>query len=175
MSFVQGSKTENQQKQEGEMKIENRSNAVDYRPGLCMKVAERLQGNWRETSTKQEGRKNRKETDTVVPVEIVKEHEREYLNEGARKWDPYVLRVAVNELLAISLLPAEQLRQASQAAAHLQELVSQELVSRGAAADIDAETDAQEGLEFLAELLGLLETRGSVGCDEVEGLEGLFV
>lgn len=139
-----------------------------------MKVAERLQGDWRETSTKQEKRKNR-ETDAVVPVKIVKEHEREHLNEGARKWDPYVLRVAVNELLAISLLPAEQLGQASQAAAHLQELVSQELVSRGAAADIDAETDAQEGLEFLAELLGLLETRGSVGCDEVEGLEGLFV
>jgi hypothetical protein len=58
-----------------------------------MRVAEHLQGKLEKTGTKQERRKNREETNTVVPVEIVKEHEREDLNKGARKWDPYVLRI----------------------------------------------------------------------------------
>jgi hypothetical protein len=65
MSFVQASKKKISKNKRGEMKIENRSNAVNYRPELCMKVAERPQGDWRETSTKQEKTKNREEADTV--------------------------------------------------------------------------------------------------------------
>lgn len=53
--------------------------------------------------------------------------------------------------------------------------MGEELVGGSAAVNIDAEADAQESLELLAELLGLLETRGSVGGNKVEGLEGLFV
>lgn len=53
--------------------------------------------------------------------------------------------------------------------------MSKELVGRSAAVDIDAEADAQESLELLAELLGLLQTGGSVGGNKVEGLQGLFV
>lgn len=51
----------------------------------------------------------------------------------------------------------------------------QEFLGGGAAPDVDAETHAQEGLEFLAEFLGLLETGGAVGGDQVESLEGFFV
>lgn len=102
-----------------------------------------------------------------------------------RKWDPddVAPMCVVNEeqkgnlgyLLVSSLLPAEQLSETSQAASSLQEFVGEELIGGSTAVDIDAEADAQESLELLAELLGLLETGGSVGGNEVEGLQGLFV
>lgn len=94
-----------------------------------------------------------------------------------------LLKVAVNKeqngnlryLLASGLLPAEQLSQTSQAASSLQEFVGEELIRGSAALNVDAEADAQERLKLLAELLGLLETGGSVGGNKVEGLQGLFV
>jgi hypothetical protein len=94
-----------------------------------------------------------------------------------------LLHVAVNKeqngnlryLLASGLLPAEQLSQTSQAASGLQEFVGEELIRGSAALNVDAEADAQERLKLLAELLGLLETGGSVGGNKVEGLQGLFV
>lgn len=101
-----------------------------------------------------------------------------------RKWDPDdVAPICVNEeqtgnlgcQLASSLFPAEQLSQTSQTASGLQEFVGEELISGSAALDIDAKAYAQERLEFLAELLGLFETGGSVGSNKIEGLQGLFV
>lgn len=41
--------------------------------------------------------------------------------------------------------------------------------------DINAETDRQECLELLGQLVGLLETRGTVGCNKVQSLERLLV
>ena len=57
----------------------------------------------------------------------------------------------------------------------LQEVVHEQLVRRGAALDLDAQAHGQERLEFLADLLGLLQPRRSVRSDEVESLERLLV
>lgn len=53
--------------------------------------------------------------------------------------------------------------------------MGEELVGGSTAVNIDTEADAQESLELLAQLLGLLETGGSVGRNKVEGLERLFI
>ena len=51
----------------------------------------------------------------------------------------------------------------------------EELGRRRAKGDIDTQTDAQEVLQVLTELLGRLERRRAVRCDEVERLERLLV
>jgi len=43
------------------------------------------------------------------------------------------------------------------------------------AADVNTETDGQESLQLLAQLLGLLQAGGAVGSDEVQGLERFLV
>lgn len=80
-----------------------------------------------------------------------------------------------SHLLTVGLLPTQQLSQTSEAAASLKELVRQQLISSSTAADVYAKTDAQEGLELLAQLLWLLQTRCTVGGNQVQGLEGLLV
>ena len=57
----------------------------------------------------------------------------------------------------------------------LQEVVPTELLSGGAALNIDAKTDTQESLELLGKALGLLKSACAVGCDEVESLLGFLV
>lgn len=53
--------------------------------------------------------------------------------------------------------------------------MSKKLVGRSTATDVYAETDTQEGLELLAQLLGLLQAGGTVGGNEVQRLQGLLV
>lgn len=53
--------------------------------------------------------------------------------------------------------------------------MSQQLVSSSTASNIYAKTNAQEGLELLAQLLGLLQARCTVGGNQVESLEGLLI
>jgi len=79
------------------------------------------------------------------------------------------------ELLAVDLLPPQQFGQTGEAAAHLQEFMGEQFVSRGTAADIHTETHAQERLEFPARLLRLLQPWGSVCRDEIQCLQGLFI
>lgn len=57
----------------------------------------------------------------------------------------------------------------------LQEVMSQQLICGGSALDVDTQAHGKEGLELFAELLGLLETRRSVGGDEIQSLQWLFV
>lgn len=59
-------------------------------------------------------------------------------------------------LLPIVLFPAEQFCQTCEATTSLEELMGQKLFGGGTAADVDTETDAEEGLELLAQLLGFL-------------------
>jgi hypothetical protein len=97
--------------------------------------------------------------------------------------DPHALKEDGNKagngwsshLLTVSLLPTQQLSQTGEAAASLKELVSQQLVGCSTAADVHAKTNTQEGLELLAQLLGLLQTGCTVGGNQVQGLEGLLV
>jgi len=56
-----------------------------------------------------------------------------------------------------------------------QELMNSELLSSSTTLDVDAETDTQESLEFLRQLLRFLESRGTIGGDQVERLQRLFV
>lgn len=77
--------------------------------------------------------------------------------------------------MATTLPELEQLTEASNAAAVLQEVVSAKLLCGCTALDVDAQADAQESLQLLGQLLGLLQSGGTVGRDEVESLEGLFV
>lgn len=77
--------------------------------------------------------------------------------------------------LSAVLLPTEQLRQAREAAAQLEEIMGQQFIGGSAAAHIDTETYTQERLELLAELFWLLETRSAVGGDEVQRLERLLI
>lgn len=131
------------------------------------------------STMKETGKKTREEGASCENVKGIWTSKRRRVN-GTQM---LLLQCVVNEeqkgnlgyLLAGSLLPAEQLSQTGQAASSLQEFVGEELVGGSAAVNIDAEADAQESLELLAELLGLLETGGSVGGNKVEGLEGLFV
>jgi hypothetical protein len=53
--------------------------------------------------------------------------------------------------------------------------VPEQLIGASSATDINAEADGQEGLEILAELLRLLETRSSVGSNQVQRFEWLLV
>ena len=70
-------------------------------------------------------------------------------------------------LVAAVLSEVEQLRQARQAASALEEVVANQLPCAGARLDIDTKTDRQEGLELLGQLIRLLETRGTVGRNEI--------
>lgn len=88
---------------------------------------------------------------------------------------PIRRRCSAETSLAVGLLPPQQFRQAGKTAAGLEELMRQQLVGRGTATDVNAQAHTQESLEFLAQLLGLLEARRAVGRDEVQGLEGLLV
>jgi hypothetical protein len=75
-----------------------------------------------------------------------------------------------------SVLPeVEKLGQAVEAATALQEVVAHQLTGTRARLDVDAETDGQEGLELLGQLVGLLEAGGTVGGDEVQRLQRLLV
>lgn len=69
----------------------------------------------------------------------------------------------------------QQLAETGETAPMLQKLMLAELLGGGATLDIDTEADAQERLELLGQLLGLLEARGAVGGDQVQSLEGLLV
>lgn len=53
--------------------------------------------------------------------------------------------------------------------------MSEKLVGRSTATDVNAETDTQEGLEFLAQLLGLLQAGGAIGGNKVQRFQGLLV
>ena len=66
-----------------------------------------------------------------------------------------------------------QTRQA--AASTLQEITSENFTGRGAVLDIDGEALTQEDFELSAQLVRVLERRGSVRGDEPEGFEGFFV
>lgn len=57
----------------------------------------------------------------------------------------------------------------------LEEIVRQQLICRGTALDVHAQTDRQESLELLAQLLRLLEAGRAVGRNQVQGLERLLV
>ena len=61
------------------------------------------------------------------------------------------------------------------AAAALQEVTSQDLSSGRSHSDIHSQALAQEDLKFAADLIWVLESRGAVGGDEKESLQGLFV
>lgn len=69
----------------------------------------------------------------------------------------------------------QQLGQAGGGAASAQKFMPAQLLGRGTALDIDAQADAQKALEFLAQLLRLLEPGRAVGGDEVQRLERLLV
>lgn len=77
--------------------------------------------------------------------------------------------------MTAALPKPQQLAETGNTAAVLQELMPSEFLGSSARLDVDAQADAEESLELLGELLGLLEARGAVGGDEVEGLEGLLV
>ena len=51
----------------------------------------------------------------------------------------------------------------------------QKLLRRSPTANIHAKTHAEKRLEFLAQLLGLLETRRAIGGNEIQSLERLLV
>lgn len=50
-----------------------------------------------------------------------------------------------------------------------------QFVSSGTAAHVDAQANAQEGLELLAKLLRLLQSWGAVGGNEIQRLQRLLV
>lgn len=77
--------------------------------------------------------------------------------------------------MATTLPESQQLAEAGDAAAVLQEVVSAQLLGSSTAFDVNAQADTQERLELLGKLLGLLQPGSTVGSDEVERLEGLFV
>jgi hypothetical protein len=56
-----------------------------------------------------------------------------------------------------------------------EEIVLEEFVGRGSAPNIDAETDRQESLQLLAELLWLLETRCTISSNQVQCLQWFLV
>ena len=78
-------------------------------------------------------------------------------------------------LLPIVLFPTEQFCQTCEATTSLQELMGQKLFGGGTAADVDTETDAEEGLELLAQFLGFLQTRSTIGGNEVQRFERFLV
>ncbi len=82
-----------------------------------------------------------------------------------------------NKAMALfgSPLEGEELCQARERTAMLQEVVLEKLARRGTALHVDTETHGEEGLQLLAELLGFLESGGSVGGDQVQGLERLLI
>lgn len=77
--------------------------------------------------------------------------------------------------MASTLSESEKLAEAGNAAAVLQEVVPAKLFRGRTALDVDAQAHAQERLQLLGQLLGLLKSGSAVGCDQVESLEGLFV
>ena len=87
---------------------------------------------------------------------------------------PYKTFVLCSPSLGV-LAESEQISQALESAAVLQEVVLKKLCGGGSATNIDAETDRQECLQLLAQLLGLLQAWSTVGGDQVQGLQGLLV
>lgn len=77
--------------------------------------------------------------------------------------------------MTATLPEPEELAQAGQRAAVLQELVTTQLLGSSTTLDVHTQTHTQECLELFAELLGLLQSRCAVGGDEVECFEWLFV
>jgi hypothetical protein len=73
------------------------------------------------------------------------------------------------------LLESQEISQTVERATVAQEIMSQQLVGRSATLDVNTQADGQESLELLAEFLRLLESRSSICCDEVQGLQGLLV
>lgn len=69
----------------------------------------------------------------------------------------------------------QQLPQTRQRTAMLQELMPPELLSSSATLNIHAQTNRQESLQLLRQLLGLLEPRGAIRRDQVKRLQGLLV
>lgn len=60
-------------------------------------------------------------------------------------------------------------------AARLEEVVSTKLLGSGTRLDINAQANAQEALEFLAKGFRLLQTRGTIGSNQVQSLQRLLV
>lgn len=56
-----------------------------------------------------------------------------------------------------------------------QELMPGQFLGGSTTLDIDTETDTEESLELLAQLLRLLQARCTIGGDKVESLQRLFV
>ena len=81
----------------------------------------------------------------------------------------------VSYLVATVLSEVEKLRQTVQGAPGLEEVVANQLCSASSRLDVYAEADGKERLELLGELIGLLQTRGTVGGDEIEGLQRLLI
>lgn len=69
----------------------------------------------------------------------------------------------------------QQTSQASQRTSSLQEVVREEFSRSGSALHIHAEANGQKGLEVLAQFIGFLQSRSTVGCDEIESFEWFFI
>jgi hypothetical protein len=79
-------------------------------------------------------------------------------------------------LLVTAALPEpQQLAQAGQRAAMLQELVPTQLLCRRTALHVHAQTYTQEGFQFFAQLLWLLESGRAVRGNEVQRLQRLLI
>ena len=66
--------------------------------------------------------------------------------------------------------------QASQAASSaFEEVTCQNFLSSGPILDVDSQALAQENLELTAELVGIFESRCTIGGDQEEGFERLFI
>lgn len=79
-----------------------------------------------------------------------------------------------NRLFGV-LTESQQVGQAGKSASMLEEVMLQQLVRGSSATNVDAETDRQESLQLLAELLGLLQTGCAICCDEVKCLQRLLI
>lgn len=74
-----------------------------------------------------------------------------------------------------SSLPSQHLCKALQTASLPQENVSQQFSRIGSAPDIYTKTDAQKRLQLLTQLVRILQSRCSVGGNEVESFKWFFV
>jgi hypothetical protein len=77
--------------------------------------------------------------------------------------------------VATLVTESKQPRQTLPRASCLEEVVRDELVRCGSRFDVHAQADAKECLEFLGQLLWLLETWGTMSGDQVESLEWLLI
>lgn len=70
----------------------------------------------------------------------------------------------------------QHVNQASQATSSaFKEITGQNLLSSGTILDVDSQALAQENLELAAKLVGVLQSRRTVGGDKEKGFERLFV